>query len=221
MSKIHICPFCEEGRTDEVVYSQVFRLGRKAITVEGLRKRVCTQCHSESVPGYLHDHNLDLVQQAEERLPGFAPLSALRSLRERWELSQKAASIIFGAGSSSFGKWESGQSSMSTPSALLVKVALRFPQVVPYLAKLAGVSLGDVATAPESRSSFGAYETVHVTSPAVNGNVFLLTQGRSRGHAHGQVSAALLAQDWHDVASSEDGAIMKPGREESAFLEAA
>ena len=106
MSKIHICPFCEEGRTDEVVYSQVFRLGRKAITVEGLRKRVCTQCHSESVPGYLHDHNLDLVQQAEERLPGFAPLSALRSLRERWELSQKAASIIFWRGFQFF--WQVG-----------------------------------------------------------------------------------------------------------------
>lgn len=220
MSKIHICPFCEEGKTDEVVYSQGVRLGRKTVTVEGLKKRVCALCHSESVPGYLHDHNLDLVQQAEERLPGFAPLSALRSLRERWELSQKSASIIFGAGSSSFGKWESEQSSMSTPSALLVKVALRFPQVVPYLAKLAGVSLGDVAAVPASLSSFEAYETVHVASPAVNGNVFLFTQGRSRGHAHAVASTALKTQDWHDISSSEDGAPI-PVREERALLEAA
>jgi putative zinc finger/helix-turn-helix YgiT family protein len=221
MSKIHICPFCEEGTTKEVTFSKSVRVGRKSVVVEGLKKRVCLACQSESVPGHLHDANLDLIEAAQARVAGQVPVSALRELRERWDLSQKAASKIFGAGPSSFGKWESGQANMSTPSALLVKVALRFPQVVPYLAKLAGVSLGDVAIAPESRSSFGAYETVHVTGPAVNGNVFLLPQVRSRGHAHGSASAALRALDWHDVASRDAVAIMEPGREERGFLEAA
>lgn len=145
MSKIHICPFCEEGSTKEVEFSQEIRAGRKSVLVTGLKKRICLQCQSESVPAALHDHNMDLVEATLERVKNLVTTAALRALRERWDVSQKAASKIFGAGPSSFGKWESGQTSMSTPAALLVKVALRFPLVVPYLAKLAGVPLHDMA----------------------------------------------------------------------------
>ena len=177
MSKIHICPFCEEGSTKEVEFSQEIKAGRKSVLVTGLKKRVCTLCQSESVPAALHDQNMDLVEAAQERVKNLVPTAGLRTLRERWDLSQKVASRIFGAGPSSFGKWESGQSSMSTPAALLVKVALRFPLVVPYLAKLAGVRLGDVSVG--NTIEHGNYKTVHFDADGFNQTMVLFTEAKS------------------------------------------
>lgn len=184
MSKVHICPFCEVGETEEVEFSKEIKAGRKSVTVAGLKKKVCTQCQSESIPGWLHDQNMDLIEAAQERVKTLVLPAGLRALRERWDLSQKTASKIFGAGPSSFGKWESGQSSMSTPAALLVKVAVRFPNVMPYLARLAGVSLGDVAVNPMP-ASFGAYETVHLPVEAMNANVYSVAGHRQRTDLHG------------------------------------
>lgn len=197
MSKVHICPFCEVGKTEEVTFAETVKVGRKSVAVEGLRKRVCPACHSESVPGHLHDANLDLIEAAQSRVTGQVPVSALRALRERWELSQKTASKIFGAGASSFGKWESGQANMSTPAALLIKVALEFPQVVRYLAKLAGVSLGDVAASPMP-VAFGAYKTVHLAQEAMNGNVFVIVHARQKAHAKDAQISCVITDEWRD-----------------------
>ena len=192
MSKVHICPFCEVGETEAVEFSKEIKAGRKSVMVAGLKKQVCTQCHSESIPGWLHDQNMDLIEAAQERVKNLVPLAGLRALRERWDLSQKSASKIFGAGPSSFGKWESGQSNMSTPAALLVKVALRFPNVMPYLARLAGVSLGDVAV-NRMPPSFGAYEMVHLPVEAMNANVFSVHGHRQRVYVQG---VQQLADEW-------------------------
>lgn len=200
MSKVHVCPFCEDGATKEVTFSQSVRVGRKSVVVEGLKKRVCLACQSESVPGQLHDANLDLIEAAQARVAGQVPVAALRELRERWDLSQKSASKIFGAGPSSFGKWESGQANMSTPSALLVKVALRFPQVVRYLSGLAGVPLGDVAVHSMPMAN-GAYETVHLTQPAMNGHVFSIVQARQKAHAKEPNLPAEIADQWRGKCS--------------------
>lgn len=202
MSKLHVCPFCETGKTEEVTFSQSLKVGRKSVLVEGLRKRVCQACHSESVPGYLHDANLDLVEAAQSKVLTQLPVSALRDLRERWDLSQKSASMLFGAGPSSFAKWESGQANMSTPSTLLVKVALQFPQVMPYLARLAGVSLGDVA-ANSMPTAFGAYETVHLSQEAMNGSSFVFARARQKAHAKEvQISAAITDEWRHGLTSN-------------------
>lgn len=202
MSKVHVCPFCEVGKTEEVTFAETVKVGRKSVAVEGLRKRVCPACHSESVPGHLHDANLDLIEAAQSRVTGQVPVSALRALRERWELSQKTASKIFGAGPSSFGKWESGQANMSTPSALLVKVALQFPQVVGYLAKLAGVPLGDAATS-SMPAAFGAYETVHLSQEAMNGKVFAMAHAQLKTHSKDVQICAAFADEWREGLTRE------------------
>jgi putative zinc finger/helix-turn-helix YgiT family protein len=135
------CPFCETGTTEVVSYTSTEKFGRKSVNVEGLLKLVCNHCHSETVSGDLHDHNLALFIAAEEGTQGGVSPGLLRTLRENWDLTQSEASKLFGAGPSSFAKWESSQTKLSTPAALLIQVASRFPEVVPYLAQLAKVQL--------------------------------------------------------------------------------
>ena len=135
------CPFCETGTTEVVSYTSTEKFGRKTVEVEGLLKLVCNHCHSETVSGDLHDHNLALFIAAEEGTQGGVSPGLLRTLRENWDLTQSEASKLFGAGPSSFAKWESSQTKLSTPAALLIQVASRFPEVVPYLAQLAKVQL--------------------------------------------------------------------------------
>jgi putative zinc finger/helix-turn-helix YgiT family protein len=140
MSKVHRCAFCNSAHTHEVTYSESFKMGRKQLEVTGMKKMVCEKCESEFVPANLMDANLQCFKAAEASAILVSP-GMLRTLREMWGLSQKEASQLFGAGASSFGKWESNQTNMSTPTALLIKSACHMPELVPYLAKLANVTL--------------------------------------------------------------------------------
>ncbi len=156
------CPFCETGTTEVVGYTSTEKFGRKTVEVEGLLKLVCNHCHSETVSGDLHDRNLALFIAAEEGTQGGVSPGLLRTLRENWDLTQSEASKLFGAGPSSFAKWESSQTKLSTPAALLIQVASRFPEVVPYLAQLADVHVKSTST----------YETVSLTINAKNSQDF-------------------------------------------------
>lgn len=219
MSKTHICPFCEEGTTREVEFSQEIRAGRKSVLVAGLKKRVCSQCQSESIPAALHDQNMDLLDTAQARVKHLVPLALLRGLREQWDLSQKTASRIFGAGSSSFGKWESGQTSMSTPAALLVKVALRFPLVVPYLAKLAGVSLGDAASSNVADRS--NYKTVHFAAEGLSQTMLLFSDAKSAGQMQETLSGAKLHEKARFILEAKESNQLNEADLGTRLLEAA
>jgi HTH-type transcriptional regulator / antitoxin MqsA len=174
MTYSHVCPFCEEGTALEYIYSSHVKLGRRSVLVDGLKKTVCDLCGSESVPDEFHDANLALIQQAGESCRGAVTEGMLRNLRETWKLTQTDASKLFGAGKSSFAKWESKQSKLSTPSALLIQVALHVPHVMPYLAKLANLELPQSTKTNESKARLpriqGAYEAVQLfTDEASNG----------------------------------------------------
>ena len=150
------CPFCEVGHLSEVVHSDEVKAGRSRVTVHGLVKLVCGECGHESVPLELLDQNSALIERTLAETRAAVSRGLLRRLREMWGLSQKEASVVFGAGVSSFAKWESGQAKLSTPSALLVQCALRFPVVVPYLASLAKVHLREDAFAESSDGGWRA-----------------------------------------------------------------
>ncbi len=169
------CPFCQTGNTEVVTYSSDIKFGRRTINVTGLKKYVCTHCASESVPAQMHDENLDLILKAEEATQGAVSTGLLRLLREQWSLTQVEASKLFGAGKSSFAKWESAQTKMSTPTALLIQVASHIPEVVPYLAKLANVEIASHKNTTDANASHQrdtvAYETVSLSTQVHNGEV--------------------------------------------------
>lgn len=140
------CPFCETGHLHEVTYTERVRAGRKTVDVAGLKKLVCENCGNDSVPMELYAANRAIVKCVLAKTPAAVSVGLLRNLRETWDVSQKEASHIFGAGHSAFAKWESGQVSMSTPSALLVQCAIKFPEVMRYLSELADIQLEPAGT---------------------------------------------------------------------------
>lgn len=146
MNKTVTCAFCDHDTASARTYSDRMKFGRRVVKVEGLSKLVCSHCGSDSVTEEMHDANLASMRSALERTQAAVSSGALKTFRECWSLSQKNASRLFGAGGASFGKWESGQSVPSTPTALLLQCAAKFPQVVFYLALLSDVKLADRRT---------------------------------------------------------------------------
>lgn len=136
------CPFCDGGRMHEQTYAIAVRAGRRSIAAQGLRHAVCDRC-GESVENRTHTaHNAAVLQAAQNQdVVASVDATLLRTLRERHDLTQRSASRLFGAGESSFAKWESGQSAMSTPTALLLRCALEVPGVMEHIAAMRGESL--------------------------------------------------------------------------------
>lgn len=163
------CPYCESDALDEVFYDDQVSVGRTLVLVEGLRKLHCVKCGCESVPLDFFGQNAERVEAATMSTAAAVSKGLLRRLRECWGVSQRQASMIFGAGPSAFAKWESGQSRLSTPSALLVQCATKFPQVMEYLARLAHVPLATQASlpfhGPSSPHLFAALENVDQPTP--------------------------------------------------------
>ncbi len=133
------CPYCGADSLREVLFSERVKAGRKTVEVQGLARLECSECGSESVPMDLYAKNATLLDEAAAASRGAVSRGTLRKLREVWGITQKQASRVFGAGESAFAKWESGQANLSTPSALLVQCAVKFPPVMAYLSKLAAV----------------------------------------------------------------------------------
>ncbi len=201
-NKLH-CAYCDSTDTKVVEHSEIFKIGRKQLTVAGMNKVVCNSCESEFVPTAMFDQNLQKFKAAEASAQNVVSPSMLRDLRDFWQLSQKDASKIFGAGISSFGKWESGQSNMSTPTALLIKVAHKIPEVMPLLAQLAKIQLnqGTKNLHYFSRSAMaGAYETVHIVNEAVNGNVYVSSKSSSGIETHTAEPNISVTYEWKDAA---------------------
>jgi putative zinc finger/helix-turn-helix YgiT family protein len=140
MSNVLGCPVCGAVALQEVVFSERRKVGRRTIEVFGLKKSECSACGTDFVSPTDHDGNAALVARFVARTQTGITRGLLRQLRETWGLTQREASKVFGAGEAAFAKWESGRE-LSTPSALLVQVALNVRGVMPYLARLAKVGL--------------------------------------------------------------------------------
>lgn len=137
----NICSFCEIGVLTSVIYAGAVKAGRRSVEVSGLQKMVCAHCEEESIPLDIYGQNAKLVEAALAATPAAVSRGLLKTLRETFEVSQRDASKMFGAGDTAFAKWESGQTNMSDPAALLVQCALHVPGVMDYLAKLAKIEI--------------------------------------------------------------------------------
>ncbi|MBU3649154.1 MAG: hypothetical protein FGM28_02470 [Limnohabitans sp.] len=138
-SELH-CPLCANPCVQEM-YETNTRMGRRNYKVEKLLMWVCQSCQFEFEDEAQSAHNLSLFEQVTAEEPGAVTPGLMRKLRRIWGLTQAQASALFGAGSTSFAKWESEQTKPSRPSALLLQAAFHVPQVMQFLAKLAKVDL--------------------------------------------------------------------------------
>ncbi len=144
------CPFCEDGQMSEASYVSVVRSGRRQLDIDGLLHHICDRCAQSLTDRRQMAHNRAVMQAAQERdVVASIDTTFLQTLRQQHDLTQRAASRLFGAGDSSFAKWESGQSKVSTPTALLLRCAAEVPGVIDHLAMLHGES-SHRAASPEA-----------------------------------------------------------------------
>ncbi|UXH77538.1 type II TA system antitoxin MqsA family protein [Roseateles amylovorans] len=136
------CPFCEDGQMVEQPYDTFVRSGRRNIQIEGLQHFLCDRCDQSLTNRRQTAHNRSVMQAAQDRdVITSVDAAFLQALRARHDLTQRAASRLFGAGESSFAKWESAQSAVSTPTALLLRCAAEVPGVIEHIAALRGEAL--------------------------------------------------------------------------------
>jgi len=193
----HVCAFCEVGHPEEVRYDDTIRSGRRSVAVKGLSKLVCPECDQESIPLDIYDRNALLIAAAMASSPAAVSRGLLRRLRESWSITQRDASRLFGAGSSAFGKWESGQAELSTPTALLVQCALKVPGVMQYLALLAKVDIS-AAEPPESFPRPGSwYSAPEMKLSTDRVPRLTLVAGNAVGHGSRPVGPGSAEHEWN------------------------
>lgn len=134
------CDFCDSAECHEVVYDDMVSAGRKRLALSSLKKTECLSCGESYVTEAQMEHNHGLYDAALAKTPEAVAIGQLRTLRCRWELTQRSASSLFGAGENAFAKWESGQLP-SGPAALLIQCATNVTGVIEYLAHLRGATL--------------------------------------------------------------------------------
>lgn len=156
------CPHCADGVMSEVVCSKAVRQGRRTVQVAGLKKYLCSTCQGDMLSRAQMKANDARVEEALAReVEASVDVVMLKDLRERFDLTQRQASRLFGAGDSAFAKWESGQTAMSRPAVLLVRCANEVGGVMEHLASLQGVRL-TLHTQPVVQHGFdeGQWESV-------------------------------------------------------------
>lgn len=132
------CPFCESEDVVVRAFESVTPLGRKKHVVAGLQECECIACGEKFASESQNDYNAALIEAATMKEQSFLSIGTLKKFREKFCLSQRSASKLFGAGESSVGKWESGQLP-SGPAALLIQCAIHVPGVTQFLGSLANV----------------------------------------------------------------------------------
>jgi putative zinc finger/helix-turn-helix YgiT family protein len=193
----HVCAFCEVGHPELVLYDETIKAGRRSVAVSGLSKLVCLECGQESVPLDVYDRNALLIESAMASSPAAVSRGLLRRLRESWGITQRDASRLFGAGSSAFGKWESGQADLSTPTALLVQCALKVPGVMQYLASLAKVDISAAEPAEDLPCPGSWHSAPEMRSPTDRGPRLTLVSVNAVGHGVRFDAPGSVEHEWN------------------------
>lgn len=150
-----ICAFCDSPDVAEVKHDEKVAVGRKRLQLTGLLKMACPSCGEEYVTDAQLEHNHALFEEAMTLTAEAVTVGQMRSFRAHWNLTQRTASALFGAGESAFGKWESGQLP-SGPAALLLQCALHVTGVTEYLARLQRATLPGCPEVAEWHTADGA-----------------------------------------------------------------
>jgi len=138
-SLVPICPVCEQGVLTPQVYSDDIQHVGKTLRVDNLERYLCSACGADPVLTDQIRRNQVRISDAKRQADGFLTSDEIRELRERLQLSQPDAAILFGGGPNAFSKYERGEVIQSSAMDRLLRCTLAFPYMVGYLRALAGL----------------------------------------------------------------------------------
>lgn len=107
-TKEDICPICGEFRTIEVgTQSELLKVKGEEIGIEARVQR-CTVCHEIFANGDEEEENIQRAYCSYRHKHELLQPEEIQSIREQYELSQKAMSLVLGWGAVTIHRYESG-----------------------------------------------------------------------------------------------------------------
>lgn len=134
------CPVCRKGQLHASVRTQVFHPHGKDVVVELLASR-CDACGSETTRASQHNENLRRLAARKAAYDGLLMGEEIVALRNRYGLTQQAASKIFGKGKIAFSRYENEVTYPDESTTLMLRMAIEKPDSLKWLADQAGVPL--------------------------------------------------------------------------------
>lgn len=147
---IETCPVCDSQQI-EVRYDRNVRYHylKKDHVLEGQEHTVCLDCGLSFYQSGQIDRNNERFATFEKSIvKGISP-NEIRTLREKYLITQAQATRIFNCGETAFSKWERGEVAPTGPTALLLKMALEHPEYMKSLADNAGEAVDIQDAAPK------------------------------------------------------------------------
>lgn len=128
--KYLICPVCEAGELESIVYTDTFQHAGREISVADLEGYACPQCGADPIFEDQIRRNHARIADAKRKADGLLTGSEIKALRERLGLTQKDAADIFGGGANAFSKYERGDVSQSVAMDRLLRMVGRYPALL-------------------------------------------------------------------------------------------
>ncbi len=124
METKELCPVCGEGHvTSHVELVESEYKGRKAMLPS--HYQVCDSCHSDFAGAQEGKLNKRGIMAFRRSVDGLLTGSEIRTLREKYKLTQGQAAKLFGGGPVAFSKYENGDVAQSEAMDTLLRLVLR------------------------------------------------------------------------------------------------
>lgn len=142
-SKTPICPLCDSAKVEirrdrKAIYTYL----KKKHVLDGQEHTVCTECGTSFyADGQIERNNARFVAWSKGIVKHIAPWE-IRELREKYDLSQEQAGVVFQCGSKTqFSKWERGEVAPTGTASITLRMALNDQEFMSKLARQAGVAI--------------------------------------------------------------------------------
>ncbi|WP_334033904.1 type II TA system antitoxin MqsA family protein [Burkholderia cepacia] len=132
-SSKNTCSVCDSSAWTEISYSDTVETKGLHVNVEGLHANYCEPCRHTWITPDQRRHNDEQIRAAyiatRDKIrdtEGLLSTSDIQYIRQRFDLSQRDASHIFGGGINAFNKYESGEVLQSQAMDRLLRLTNEF-----------------------------------------------------------------------------------------------
>ncbi len=140
----HLCPACEIGTLAARVSDRSIRFEGHQLRVQNLHYSECSTCGEKVVLPAQSKRNEIAYADAKKAYLGLWSSGKIESFRKQWELTQNAASKLFGGGANAFSKYERGEVIHTKAMDLLMRVFDQSEEARVLLTEYANITLPSV-----------------------------------------------------------------------------
>ncbi len=132
----NICPICDTGALSPVTFDDFFDFNGDKILVEGLEGSLCDTCGADPILRNQILRNQRVIADAKRKKLGYLSGIEILRIRNKYGLTQKEASELFGGGTNSFSKYERGEVVQSAAADVLLRLVDIHPSILTEMKNL-------------------------------------------------------------------------------------